>query len=215
MRTLLLFLASLPALAQNAGYPILTGTTLPPTCPINSLFFKTAPPGGLYFCVSPDTWTATAFVAPGQITLILSGSCPFGFSEVTALDGKTIIGTLSAHGDVGTTGGSDTITPQGSVSAPVFAGASTPTSSVSAGTPSGLVAAIQPTGTAPLKTGAAGPQNVADNLHAHPAPLFTGTLMAAHSHTVTATGSNSAPGFTGTPFDNRSAFIKAIFCSKD
>jgi len=29
----------------------------------------------------------------------------FGFTQITALNGKTIIGTVSANGDVGTTGG--------------------------------------------------------------------------------------------------------------
>lgn len=108
------------------------------------------------------------YIAPGQITLIISGVCPFGFSEVVALNGKTVIGTLAANHDVGTTGGSDTIMP------------------------AGTVAPIAATATAGLKTPTAAVQNVASEAHTHPAPAFSGI-----------------------PFDNRSAFVKVIFCAKN
>lgn len=47
----------------------------------------------------------------GVLSFVVSGSCPIGWTEVTALSGKTLIGTVAASGDVGTTGGSDSITP--------------------------------------------------------------------------------------------------------
>lgn len=176
-----------------------------------------------------------AGVAPGQITLILSGTCPTGFSEVTALNGKTIIGTLAANGNVGTTGGSDTITPTGTVAAPVFTGAALPThthvltgvtAASSAGTPTGTVGAINATATPTLTSAVAAGQNVANFVHTHPAPTFTGISMPTHNHAPgtltnsgvsggTPSGTNSAPTFTGASFDNRSAFIRVIFCSKD
>ncbi len=115
-----------------------------------------------------STQIGAAGVAPGQITLILSGTCPAGFSEVAALDGKTVIGTVSAHGNVGSTGGSDTITP------------------------AGTVAAIAPTPGPSVKTANGAAQTIPALLHLHPAPAFTGIS-----------------------FDNRSAFVRVIFCLKD
>lgn len=308
----------------------------------------------------------------GLITLVISGTCAAGWTEVSALSGKTLIGTVAANGDVGTTGGSDTITPAGTNSAPSFTGSSAATSAVSGGTPAGTVAAPTFTGTsgstssdsagtpagsnsapaltmnsytpsgtvaAPVFTGTAGTVpaqtftgtsstaivNHTHNLvstsftpqvqggttasttgthimtstavggslrsagevtvaatpatgnpasggvasytpagtngtasftptgtiaapaftgngatltgsvasptftgsalgsHSHtltPAgtnssPLFTGSALGTHQHTLTATGTVSAPVFSGTSTDNRSAFIKVIFCSKD
>lgn len=176
-----------------------------------------------------------AGVAPGQITLILSGTCPAGFSEVAALNGKTLVGTLAANGNVGTTGGSDTITPAGTVTAPVFTGSALPThthtltgltQNVSAGTPTGTVGSVNATGTPTLVAPVGAGQNVANFVHTHPPPTFTGIVMPTHNHAPgtlansntsagTPAGTNSAPAFTGTSLDNRSAFVRVIFCSKD
>ena len=46
-------------------------------------------------------------------------------------------------------------------------------------------------------------------------PTFTGSALATHTHDTTATGTVAAPVFTGTQFDNRSAYIKVIFCRVD
>ena len=228
-------------------------------------------------CASPSTGGLPA----GVIVLILTGTCPTGFTEVAALSGKTIIGTVAANGDVGTTGGSDTITPAGSVSAPTFTGNAVSSSLVSGGTPAGTIAwpagvpthsgttatfsgnalgthahelpwqipttttirqiavatfgtgtsraatAVSAAGTANTTSAAvalsqavsagtpAGTVNItSQGTIAWPAgvPTFTGSGLATHQHSTTATGTNSAPTFTGTQFDNRSAFIKAIFC---
>ena len=77
---------------------------------------------------SPSLSITTANIPSGFITLILSGTCPTGWAEVTALNGKMLRGTLAANGDVGQTGGAATITPSGSISQPVFTG--TPITSV-------------------------------------------------------------------------------------
>jgi hypothetical protein len=45
-------------------------------------------------------------------------------------------------------------------------------------------------------------------------PTFSGSALAAHSHTLTATGTVSQPTFSGGGADNRSAFVKVIFCKK-
>src|SRR5262249_48610994 len=81
----------------------------------------------------PSTWTALSTssgtgVPSGLIAFLASGTCPTGWTEVSGLSGRIIRGTVAANGNVGTTGGSDTYTPQGSVAAPTFTG--TPFTSV-------------------------------------------------------------------------------------
>lgn len=87
-----------------------------------------------------DSWITNAGLAPtpsGIIVMTLNAACPSGFTQVTALNGQFLQGTLAANGDVGTTGGNATVTPSGTVSQPTFVGGSVTTSAVSAGTPSG------------------------------------------------------------------------------
>ncbi len=51
------------------------------------------------------------------------------------------------------------------------------------------------------------------------AQIFTGGALGTHDHIVTANGSNGSSAVSGTitnnSFDNRSAFMKVIFCSKN
>jgi hypothetical protein len=47
---------------------------------------------------------------PSGIIVFSLSACPNGFTEVAGLGGKFVLGTVAASGDVGTTGGSDTIT---------------------------------------------------------------------------------------------------------
>jgi hypothetical protein len=201
-----------------------------------------------------------ALVPPGLIAISLT-ACPASYTEVTALNGVTLIGTLFANGDVGTTGGSNTITPTGTVGAPVFTGSLDTTSATSAGTPAGTVAApiftgatlsahahelpfildtasprlhqIAPTifGTGTVRSATSqSAQAVSTTVAAvalsqsvsagtptgtNSAPAFTGVALGSHTHTVTPTGTVSAPAFTGASFDNRSAYVKVIFCSKN
>ena len=58
----------------------------------------------------------------GAVVMILAGTCPTGYEEATELAGKTLVGTVAANKDVGTTGGADDITPAGTNSAPTFTG---------------------------------------------------------------------------------------------
>lgn len=120
--------------------------------------YDTATP---YICDGSGEWasmkgsSSSSSIPSGAILLIDSGTCPTDFTEVTGLSGKTLVGTVAANADVGGTGGSDTITPAGSVSAPVFTGTSNQTTSaVSGGTPSGIVSQ----------------------------PTFTGSALATHQH---------------------------------
>ena len=58
----------------------------------------------------------------GAIILIVSGSCPSGFTEEASLNGKFVLGTLNGSGDVGGAGGADNVIPSGTNSAPTFTG---------------------------------------------------------------------------------------------
>src|SRR5687768_8250976 len=114
-----------PASAQPVEWA--HGETLPPTCVPVGIFVKTAAPAGVYVCAAVDTWAELSSgegggVPAGASILIDSGTCPTGYEENTALNGKTLIGTLAANKNVGTTVGSDTITPAGVNSVPTFAG---------------------------------------------------------------------------------------------
>jgi hypothetical protein len=247
-------------------------------------------------------------IPAGLITLIETGVCPTGWAEVSALNGKTLIGTLAANKDVGTTGGLDNITPEGTNGALTFTGSSANTNSVSAGTPAGTngTSTVTPLGTinTPTISWPAGVPTISGTTsnsfssvinHTHTlatgtgstgnfsqvigtvdtssggtggtptqttlgtltvattggvasitptinnagtiawpagvptsnslsltgqsstvgAQTFTGSALGTHSHTLTATGTINTPTFSGTQFDNRSAFIKVIFCKKD
>jgi hypothetical protein len=152
-------------------------------------------------------------VPSGAIILSLT-ACPSAYSEVTALNGVTLIGTLFANGDVGTTGGSNTITPAGTVAAPVFTGAALPGHAHELpfilDTAAPRFHQISPvtfgTGTARPST-----SQSAQNAHVVTAPVALSQSVSAG----TPAGSVSAPAFSGVPFDNRSAFVKVIFCSKN
>lgn len=212
-------------------------------------FYIDVTTGRHYVCTS-GTWAEANNIPLGTITLVASGTCPAGSSEVAALSGKTLIGTLAANGDVGTTGGSDTITPtvasltaaEQTVSWP----AGVPT--ISGTTINSFSSVINHTHTI----------NIIDPGHTHTMPTFTtdgsgtrpdngsstnGTTVTVPSNTtgITATSNNpaggvasitptiNAPGTIAWPvgvptngtsavtgtlnnFDNRSAFIKVIFC---
>lgn len=110
--------------------------------------------------IGPIIWTsltgsssgAGETIPVGSILIIESGSCPTGYTET--LNGKFLLGTNNANGDIGSTGGTDNITPSGSISIPTFTGTSAITNAVSAGTPSGTVST----------------------------PTFTGTALGTHAH---------------------------------
>lgn len=247
----------------------------------------------LYYCSADNVWTQIptggGTLPSGFIGLVLSGTCPAGTSEVSALNGKTIVGTLAANGDVGTAFGSDSITPAGSNSVPTFTGNSVASSLVSAGTPAGTNSSgtVTPLGTIAWPIGVPTFTGSALATHAHELPMqlvsnvltrfiasatfgtgtsraavgqvtvtanttagvvalseaksagtpagtiaypagvpsftgsssvtsaevFTGSALGTHSHNTTATGTVSAPVFSGTAFDNRSSGLKGIFCA--
>ncbi len=123
-----LFLVGAVVYAQ--GWPPRNGNVLPASCSQGEGFFLTTGAATQFYeCTSPNTWSHVTAGGPGGdpfptggIILILSGSCPAGFAEEAGLSGKFVLGTVAANGDIGTTGGSDAITPAGSVSQPTFTG---------------------------------------------------------------------------------------------
>lgn len=142
------------------------------------------------------TWgpAAGGGVPAGLITVIVAGTCPTGWTEVAALNGKMLRGTVAANGDVGATGGSDTITPTVATltaAAQTFTGSSATSSAVSGGTPAGT----NGTGTVTATGTIAWPAGV---------PTFAGAQLATHlhgfgtiavaSHTVVATKQGSSAG---------------------
>lgn len=167
-------------------------------------------------------------VPSGAILIINSGSCPVGYTEVSSFNGKTLLGTLAANGDIGSTGGSDTLTPVGTISQPVFTGDPITdilnhTHGISINDPGhGHLTQRYPTA-----TGGSSGFTIDTSMSGTPA---NNTLPVASSATgVTASSANpsggvasiipsgivSIPLFTGTQFDNRSAFIRCVFCRKD
>jgi hypothetical protein len=204
-------------IGQMSGAP---SGNCPPGLADTSLDITT---GKLYICDKvAGTWnpvpiisTSTGTAIPtGLISLVITGTCPSGWTEVSALNGKMLRGTVAANGDVGATGGSATITPTGTVSAPTFTGnavissavsAGTPagtngtasftpagtngtatTGATSGGTPAGTNSAVSATATAAVAVTTGSGNSMATNAHTHPAPTFTGSALATHTHTVPA-----------------------------
>lgn len=203
-------------------------------------------------------------VPAGVIVLIKAGACPSGYVEDADLNGRTLIGTVAANGDVGTTGGADAVTPSGINSAPSFSGTawSAPSVSWPAGVPSftgnAFSAVVNHTHTVtvtdPGHTHVENSNNATTGgLRGWPAAdtststaTATGYSTASATTGITASAENPAGGvasitpagtiawpagvptigaytpagtvtaatFTGTQFDNRSAFIRVIACRK-
>lgn len=128
-------------------------------------------------------------VPAGAILLIKSGTCPTGYTEESDLDGKTLIGTLAAHGDVGTTGGSDTITQVLNHTHPVTDPGHTHNQGL-------------------RNSGTAGTAGIQGASTANNATITNGVPSA----TTGITTANPAGGVAN--IDNRSAFLKVIFCRK-
>lgn len=172
-------------------------------------------------------------VPSGMLTFIVSGSCPAGWTEESSLNGKTLFGTLNANADVGTTGGNDNITPSGTNSGgAVTAHAGTAVTdhashthtytdvpnhvhvqnAASASTGPNVGSTPDTSTNTSVATGysTANPTGgVATGTTAGPSAVLTHSVTQPSNHTFT------QPTFAGTSFDNRSAFVRVIFCKKD
>ena len=224
--TLLSVLAALAASGQS-GTCVRNAVTLncaSTTDPTQVLTLDPLEPGAIKW-VSP--------VPVGGIMMILSGTCPAGYAEAIELNGLTIVGTLAANGDVGTTGGSDTITPSGSINAQAFTGnsmaghshtftgvglsthshgvgtyaASTPNfTGVALGTHShgaGTFSAAAQTftgsaGTVPAQTFTGSAGTIPAETITWPLGVPSAANESAHTHSVTAAGTNGTGAVSGT-----------------
>lgn len=215
--------------------PSASGSSLPSTCAPAYLFFLTSGEIGLYACTATDTWTqlgSGAGVPAGLMTITLDAACPTGWAENTALDGKFVVGTLAAHADVGTTGGADNQTPEGtnsdgSVSAHSGTAVDNHAShthtytdvpnhvhvqNINSGATGGSNGYGKDTSTNGSEATAVSTANptggVATGTTAGPSATLTHAVTQPAAHTFT------QPTFAGTAFDNRPAFTKVIVCEK-
>lgn len=94
-----------------------TGAPIDPcTPPLINIDAKTM---NASFCGEDNKWHRA--IPSGTVIMSLS-RCEMGWTEIQALNGQFLRGTTVANADVGTSGGSATITPTGVVSQPVFTG---------------------------------------------------------------------------------------------
>lgn len=186
--TLLILTLSINSYAQNigAGQPIYVVSTLPVSCAQGQVVVKSTTPASLSFCDATNNWITFGSPTPTGTIIATLTTCGVGWTEATELNGKTLVGTLAANGNVGTTGSSDSIIPTGTVTAPTFTG-TVNTLAVTAHT---SVATKQ--GTA------------------------AGNVITTGTHTITGIpgGTNSIPVFTGNAFDPHPTFTRVIFCKK-
>lgn len=159
-----------------------SGATLPAVCMSGSVYITTVTPT-LYVCGPANTWTAVTWngaIPSGAVIFVATGSCPSGYAEVAALNGRMVRGTVAANGNVGANGGSDSVTP-------TFTGSQVSTSAITAGTPAGSNTAPGFTGSAWVAPVLAWPASV---------PTYTGTVntLAVTAHTVVATKQGAASG---------------------
>lgn len=192
-------------LVALVGLGIVMAAQQPPNCAVGG--FTISPDGTAWVCKGAGTppeqiqMGGGSAVPQGAILLIASGACPAGYAEETTLDGKTLIGTLAANANIGTTGGADTITPTVSDHA-----SHTHTyTDVIAHTHTIPVGATDDT-SAPFDRADAGTNTGGAN------------ATTASGSTGVATGTTAGPNATlthvGQQFDNRSAFARVIFCRK-
>ncbi|MCI0353599.1 MAG: hypothetical protein L0099_00975 [Acidobacteria bacterium] len=180
-------------------------------------------------------------VPVGGIILIDSGTCPAGYAEVATLDAQFLRGTVAANADVGTTGGSDNVTPSGTVSTPTFTGNAlaghthTFTGNALAAHTHDYSTVIAHTHVQNINSGTTGGSNgygkdtstngsEATAISTASTGSATGTTTGVGAGTPsgsnssdsagTPSGTVSTPTFTGNSQDNRPAFTRVIFCKK-
>ena len=230
---------------------ITLSASAPATCVVGQTIIVTST-NRLQYCSAVNTWTDAGDgggggLTAGLIALVDAGACPSGYTEQTGLNGQTILGTVAASSDVGTTGGSDTLTPAGTNTASSFTGdaaslthsgtavadhashthtytdvvnhvhvyaSQTATTGAATSYEHGVLdtssAEAEATETTNNPTG-----GVATGTTAGPSATLTHGVTQPSAHAYTPTGTVSAPVFTGTGADNRSAFTRVIFCQKD
>jgi hypothetical protein len=145
--------------------------------------------------------------------LIDSGSCPAGYAEVAGLNGRTILGTVAANGNAGGTGGSATITPQGTISAITQVITHTHTVSVTdPGHTHTLPVGATDDTSAPFDRADAGTNTSGANATTASGSNTTG--ISASTANPAGGVASITPTFTGTAFDPTPPFVRWIACKK-
>lgn len=150
----------------------------------------------------------------GAIIIVITGFCPTGFSEVPSLNGLSLLGTIAVNGNIGTIGGSDNVVPTGNISTPIFNGNSLASHSHE------LPFQLNTTNPQYRQIGSGifgtGTSRLASSQGTFSASSVNAPV--AMSQSVSAgvpSGIISTPLFSGGSFDNRSRFMRVIFCSKN
>lgn len=187
----------------NSRSVILTGTSAPGSCLVGDVFINSTS-GAMSTCTAVNTWSSvggsSSGLPSGAIILIDSGSCPAGTTEVSAMNGVTALGTLVANGNVGGTGGADTITPAGTNGAQTIAWpAGVPTNaSESAHTHAvGTLAAAWPAGVPTHSGTAATFSGNALGTHAHEIPFQLSSTTATRQIAAATFGTGTSRAATG------------------
>jgi|SRR5437660_3863857 len=225
-----MFFLILALAAQLTGrMGIGNGPTLPTTCSPGDVFVVTGIPA-ISVCSAINTWsqiatTTSSSIPAGLITLINSGTCPTGWTEVSGLNGKFLRGTIAANSNVGQSSGSDAIVPTINtltaaaqtiawpVAVPINGAIATGTFANVATATTGNYAATNVL----IGTGAANAcKATAPNLVV-PAESHSGSLVSPTITWPASVPTNSSSSVTGTlnGFDNRPAYTNVIFCSKN
>lgn len=124
LRTLLVFLLVYATLhaqdfafnrIRTAQFTDYTAISVPANPPVGTVRWFQNSATNILQCLRSDGSNCTPVVPVAGAIVLSSTVCPVGFIEYTAIDGRTPMGTLAAHGNVGTMGGNDSITPTGSL----------------------------------------------------------------------------------------------------
>lgn len=158
-------------------------------------------------CIRSDGSNCTPLVdRTGDLLATTLNACPTGYTQYAAADGKAIVSTLSAHMDVGTTGGSDSLTPTGSLAMDAM---DTHVHQLPiAIDDSNLVTQIAKSGVY-----GQGPDTHSTVQQLNNDGVMFADQPAALSEAVSA--GTPTGTFTGDPADNRQSFIRVIECKKN
>ena len=174
-------------------------------------------------------------IPTGMISFIASGTCPAGWTELSTMVGRYIMGTTAANGGVGTTGGSTSYTPAGSATvssltaaAQTFTGGATTVPALGVGTlaaPAHTHTITQSSiTTTKFTTNASGTAAyTGGGVVTTPSGSASSTTITGSTATgsLTPLGGNSASAvtgtlaFAGTPATIQPPYIELIPCSKN
>jgi hypothetical protein len=189
--------------------------------------------GSLVLLAFQSTWTPSitgdGAGVPAGLILMSATTCPLGWTEQTAFANRVPLATTVAAGDAGSTGGSNDITPAGTVSQPTFAGTSSSvvlnhTHTVTVTDPGHTHVVTSQTATTGgatsyehgvLDTSSAEAEATEVTASGTTGISASTANPAGGAASYTPAGTVSQPTFAGTQFDNRSAYVKLVYCKKD